>query len=191
MAILTTADLKVYLGITNSDDDTLIGTLITAAQKVIETYTQRDFEVAADTTRYFTPGHDTCNGVLRLDEDLAQAPTTITNGDGIVVTAAQYALVPRNRAPYNQIRLLSSTGLFWTYTNDPEDAISIIGRWGWSVLPPDDIVQAARRTAGWLYRSKDGQAYDSTAFGELGVIRIKHKIPEDITAMLDPYRRLS
>ena len=191
MSYTTTAAVKTYLGITNSDDDTLIGLLVTAAERIIETYTQRDFEVGADSTRYFTPGCDTHDSALSLDEDLAQAPTTITNGDGIVVTAAQYVLVPRNRAPYHQITLKSSTGLFWTYQNDPEDAVSILGRWGWSVTPPDDIVQAAKRTAGWLYRQRDSQVFDGTAFSELGVIRIKQQLPGDVVQLLEPYRRLS
>lgn len=216
MAIISASDLKTYLGISSSTDDSLITALITAATKIIEAYTQRDFEVGADTTRYFTPGVDTGyagwragggswnddwhpgggnwvdhSSTLFLDEDLAQTPTTITNGDGIVVTSAQYVLIDRNRPPYRAIKLKGSTGLVWTYTNDPEYAISVVGRWGWSVTPPDDIVQAARRLSGFLYRQKDMQTYDATAFSELGVIRIKHRIPEDIMAMLDPYRRMS
>mgnify|MGYP001573907156 CR=1 FL=1 len=191
MAIISATNLKTYLGISSTTDDGLITALITAATKLIETYTLRDFEVGTDTTRYFTPGRDTCEGTLYFNEDLAQAPTTVTNGDGIVVTSAQYALLDRNRTPYRGIKLLGTTGLYWTYTNNPEDAITVLGRWGWSVTPPDDIVHAARRMAGFLYRQKDMQTYDATAFSELGVIRIKHRIPEDITAMLDPYRRLS
>lgn len=191
MAYVLTADLKTYLGISNTDDDTLLGTLITVAQKIIETYTQRDFEVGADSTRYFTPGRDTDEGVLYFDEDLAQAPTTVTNGDGIVVTSAQYALLDRNRTPYRAIKLLSATGLYWTYQNNPEDAISILGRWGWSVTPPDDIVQAAKRLASWLYRGKDSQTFEGTAFSELGVIRVRQDLPTDVKALLDPYRRMS
>ena len=38
MAYCTTADVKDYLGISGTGDDTLIGTLVTAAQEVIDSH---------------------------------------------------------------------------------------------------------------------------------------------------------
>lgn len=46
MALTTTAAVKEYLRISGSDDDTLIGNLVTRAQKAIETYTGRLFDSA-------------------------------------------------------------------------------------------------------------------------------------------------
>jgi hypothetical protein len=191
MALITTAELKTYLGISSSTDDTLIGDLIDAAQVFIENETLRDFEVGADTTRYFTPGKDTHEGTLYFDEMLAQAPTTVTNGDGTVIASTKYVLLDSNRPPYYAMKLKASTGLYWTYQNDPEDAISIVGRWGWSVTPDNGVKQLCKRFTGWLYRSKDAQAYDHTAFSELGVIRVRHRIPEDIQELFTYYRRRS
>lgn len=185
-------ELKPYLGIavSNTNDDALLTAMIASAQQAIENEVQRRFEVSADSTRYFTPGRDTCEGELYFDEDLAQI-TSVVNGDGVTITSVQYALIDRNRTPYYAVRLKASYGLYWTYTNDPEDAIAVTGRWGWSVTPDGAIKHVCKRIVGFLYRGKDAQTYDHTAFSELGVIRIRHQIPQDIIALLDPYRRMS
>jgi len=194
MAYLVAADLKTYLGISSSTDDTLLTALIAAAQKAIEEYTHHVFEMATATARTFDAIRDIGKGddrrMLYLDTDLCTI-SSIANGDGTTVTAAQYVTEPRGVTPYYAIRLKASANVAWTYTDDPENAITVTGKWAYSATPPNDIVQATRRMAGWMYRGKDTQAYDSTAFSELGVIRIKHKIPEDILQLLDePYRRL-
>ena len=78
----------------------------------------------------------------------------------------------------------------WTFTTDQESAISITGKWAYSATAPADVVQAATRLAAWMYRAKDSQVFETTAFSEGGSIRIRMDIPADIKALLDPYRRL-
>ncbi len=191
MAIITLAEFKTYLGIESDNDDVLIADLILSAQAFLELETDKVFDVSVATTRYFTYGRDTARDglTLYLDQYLAAA-TTITNGDGTVISSGNYKLFPLNRAPYSEIRLLANSGHYWTYNDDPEGAIAINGLWGWSSTPDASIKQLMRRLVGFFYRQKDAQAYDMTGFSEIGQIRVKHKLPEDIEAMISYYRAL-
>lgn len=191
MSIITAAEFKTYLGIESSNDDALIADLLLSAQKFLELETDKVFDVSTPTTRYFTYGEDTSRDglILHLDTFLISV-TTLTNGDGTVITSGNYKLFPLNRTPYSQIRLLASSGYAWTYTDDPEGAIAVNGLWGWSATPDDSIKQLMKRLTGFLYRQKDAQAYDLTGFSEIGQIRVKHKLPEDIEKMIEYYRTL-
>ena len=49
------------------------------------------------------------------------------------------------------------------------DAISITGRWAWSLTAPPDIAQACARLAAFLYKQRDAQLFDVTAI-EAGTV---------------------
>jgi hypothetical protein len=193
VAYATATQLKTYLGISDSGDDTLLADLLTRAQVAIETYCNRKFEKAT-ATRYYRadalgpdPGPARQAGtqaVLLLDEDLL-AVTTLTNGDATVIPAAGYWLEPRNSSPKFYIRLKSDYS--WSFTTDGE--ISVAGDWGYSTTAPADIVQATLRLAAFFYRQKDAQVFDTVASPELGVITVPKGIPVDIRLLLDPYRK--
>jgi len=99
-------------------------------------------------------------------------------------------LRPSSGPPYRQIVLKASSGLIWTYVDDPEDAISITGSWGYSASAPPDIVQATLRLAAYMYRQKDAQVYDVSAEPSAGVITVPQGIPRDVRLTLDSYREL-
>ena len=191
MAYTTAAAVKTYLGISSATDDTLIGTLVAAAQSAIDVYTRRVFECSSATARLLDAESDTDpqRQILYLRDDLCTV-TAVVNGDGVTVTAAQYVTEPRDTTPYYALRLKASSSLAWTYVTDQEGAISVTGKWAYSATAPADVVQAATRLAAWMYRAKDAQVFESTAFSEGGSIRIRMDIPADIKALLDPYRRL-
>ncbi len=191
MAYTTAAAVKAYLGISSATDDALIGTLVAAAQSAIDQYTRRTFECATATARLLDAVSDTDprGQILYLRDDLCTI-TAIVNGDGVTVTAGQYVTEPRDTTPYYALCLKASASVAWTFTTDQESAISITGKWAFSATAPADVVQAATRLAAWMYRAKDSQVFESTAFSEGGSIRIRMDIPADIKALLDPYRRL-
>ncbi|MFH1604958.1 MAG: head-tail connector protein [Pseudomonadota bacterium] len=189
MAYTTSALVKTYLGISGSGDDTLLGTLVTRAQAAIDRYCGRTFEASTNTDRYFDPVRDSDGRTLRLDRDLCSI-NSITNGDSATVTATQYVTEPRNDTPYYAIRLLASSGTWWTYVDDPENAITISGKWAYSTTAPDDIVQAATRLAAWSYKMKDSQVFDQTATTELGVLTLRQRMPTDVADLLAPYRKV-
>lgn len=185
------ATVKTYLGISSATDDVLLGTLVNAAQSAIDQYTRRVFECTTATARLHDAIGDTDahRQTLYLREDLC-AITAVVNGDGVTVTAAQYTTEPRVQTPYYALVLKRSANVAWTFVTDSEDAISITGKWAYSATAPGDVVQAATRLASWMYRAKDAQVFESTAFSEGGAIRIRMDIPADIKALLDPYKRL-
>lgn len=191
MAYLSTADLKTYLGFAITADDTLLTSLIASAVAIIEAVTGTTFEASADTAKLFSWGVDHKFQTLFLDDWLAAAPTTVTNGDGVVVAGTDYILLEPRRAPYYAIKLKQNANVVWTFGDSPESAISVLGRWGWSTTPPADIVQATRRLGAYLYRQKDAQTFDQTSFTELGIIKVKAELPKDVMEILERYKPLA
>lgn len=192
MAYATLAQVKAELGITATTDDTLFNDLIPEAKAAIDLDTGRTFEAAADSTRYFDADRDVCDDrrTLWLRDDLC-AITTVTNGDSVAVSSTERVTEPRNTTPYYAIKLLSSSGKTWTYTDDAENAITIVGRWAYSTTPPAAITRACVRLVAYWYRLKDSQVFDVTADPESGQIIIPKGLPADVKRILDPYRRLS
>jgi hypothetical protein len=191
MAYATLSELRTYLGFasSNTDDDTLLAALITRAQKVIDLLAGCSFE-ATSATRYYDPTVNvTATGMLALDADLLTV-TSITNGDGDVLTASEYVLWPSNSSPKRGVKLKASTGLYWTYNTDPENAITIVGTWGLFATAPADITQATLRLAAYMYRQKDAQVFDVTASPETGVITIPQGIPKDVRLTINAYKRM-
>lgn len=197
MAYTTTALVKTYLSVTSSADDTLIGTLILRAQSMIDRYTGRTFESASDTTKYFDAKVDVYGVRLYFSEgfELAQAPTTITNGDNVVVVINTNAvLVPANTAPFYAIEMLNMGSMTWTYdaNGDPNRAISVLGRWAYSITAPDDVVSATIRLVSFLYRQRETSAdMDRPLSVGDGMILLPSRFPADIATILEPYRRYS
>lgn len=153
MAYTTTAKVKTYLDITDSGNDTLIGELISAAEQYINGETGRIFEAEEDTTAYYDAVRNVDGRLLIFDAPVA-AITTVTNGDGVEVADSEYVTEPRGSTPYYGIRLLGSTGKAWTYTNDPENAISVEGRHAYTVTPDAECEVATRLLAAMMYNQR-------------------------------------
>ncbi len=187
MAYATLAQAKTELGISGTGDDTILQEKLDAATIVIERETGWVFE-AATLTRYFDS--EAVEGyVLWVGGDLVSV-TTLTNGDddSTEIVTADYRLLPRNEGPpYYGIKMLVDTTTTWEFDIDGE--VSVLGTWGYSASPPDDIVQACVRLAGYYYRVKDAQTYDVTAIPGAGVITIPKGIPADVKLILDRYPR--
>ena len=154
MAYCTLSELKLQIGITSTSDDTMLTSLIADAQALIDAQCGRTFEASSDAERTFDAVRNVRGRLLILDRDLAQI-TSIINGDGTTITASQYTTEPRNETPYWGIRLLASSGISWTYSTDPEDAITIDGRWAWSVTADDVVKKACLDTAHLMYSMRD------------------------------------
>ena len=183
----------------STSDDTLLTRLCTAAEAITVAKCNRNFEADADTTRQFDAPSalfgqevDTRDFYdLTFDHDLCQI-TTITNGDGTLVTAGQYVTQPNNYTPWYGIHLKINAGIVWTFTDTPENAISIVGRWAYSVTPPDAIVQANVRLTAWLYRQKDtskDNSADRPIMSPSGVVIMPSNLPNDYLALINNFIR--
>ena len=195
MAYCTVADVKEYLDIEDTGDDTLIDDLIERIQDAIDTETGRIWEdPGADATHNFTVGVDTDGLELLFDEFIYSITTVKTDADGSsprTILPSDYITKPRNKTPYYGIKILSSSNEYWDYTDDPEMGIEIVGRWAYCETPPGNIVQACTRWAAYSYRQRDAQVFDTTAIPSAGVIQIPQGIPADVVILLNKKTELT
>lgn len=190
----TPAAVKAELKLTVSTDDSLLGSYISLAQRIIEAPvpfgTGRIFEVASDSTKYFDAPQSSAPGnarVLNLHGLDLCSITSITNGDGAVIPTTAYVTRPRNSTPYYAIQLRQASGYVWAWgTDGPESAIAIVGKWGYSTLAPADIARTALRIAVWCYRSRDNAGFDVDIQTEEGLI-LGARMPRDIRADIEAY----
>lgn len=189
MAYCTLAELRRQIGVSSTSDDTLLEELIEQAQALIDAQCGRVFEAAADSTRTFDAVDRVRGRLLILDDDLAQI-TSIINGDGETLQTTHYTTEPRNATPYWGIRLLSSSNRYWTYATDSEDAISITGRWAYSVTADTMVKRAALDTAQLLYSMRDNLA-DATRplLAGDGNIILPTEYPKSLKVLIATRRR--
>lgn len=154
MAYLSVSALKTHLGISETTDDVLLEDIIDGCKSIIDGQLGMTFEAATNTSRTFDAIRDVDGYDLLLDYPLCSI-NSITNGDGTTVTTAQYTTEPRNSTPYFRIRLLSSTGILWTYVTNPENAITVSGKWAYSTTVPTDVAFLTRLLAQHFYRQRD------------------------------------
>lgn len=197
MAYTTTAALRTYLGVTTgTDDDALLAELIARAQDHIDRHCGQSFEAAADTTRYFAAISAEEGGPIDGRDLILDAPlcaiTSVTNGNGTVVSAANYVTLPPNTTRWYAIRLKSSSGLLWTYNTDVEtDLIAVVGRWAFSITAPATIVQACTRLAAYLYRQRANSSdLDRAVAVGNNAMLLPSDLPRDLQLLLVNFRRL-
>lgn len=195
MAYVTLTEVKQLIGRNldnNTKEDDLLNDLIARVQDAIDAYCsgrtrKRTFEAIGDTVRTFNALGDVIGTTLFLHADLAQTPTTVSN-NGTPVLSANYKLLcdaPPHNAPYTRIKLLSSE---WAYTSTPEDAISITGRFAYSVTAPEDVKQAAVRLITAVFRQRDSLSnVDRATVSMDGTLFMPDGMPKDVCDLLEPY----
>lgn len=183
MSYCTVADVKDpgRLDITTTAPDSVIAQLISAVSlKLDQWYNQPTggFAVSADTTRYY--GYDAISdGRLYLDMPCLSV-TTLTNGDSSVIPLQGYRLHPRNEQRKHFVELLSGYG--WGFTTDGE--IIVVGKFGYSLTVPDNIVEACAMWSAYLLKRYQGALQDATANQELGQLIYSEAIPKQVLALL-------
>ena len=173
-------------GSTNADDDSVVEDCIEAASRYIDGESGRTFYARTETRYFDVPGSRS----LRLDDDLI-AITTLTNGDGTVITSG-YNLIPKNKAPYWEIRLKDSSSTLWMYDGDGnyEMVFSVAGTWGYASTAPHDIRQACLMIADSMYRRRVGESTSSTVkITAAGVVITPQDVPSIAAGIIQKYRR--
>ena len=151
MAYVTRAEYRKYVtqlsggeDVTYSADaDAVTDDVLDQATAYIESQTGRRYSALTDTRYYDARAVVTYDGqLLLLDDDLLTV-TTLTNGDGAVISASDYWLEPRNGPLYYGIRLKSTKS--WSFSTDGQ--VSIAGTWGRMSTPSDDVKRVTLRLA--------------------------------------------
>lgn len=210
MAYISVEELISFMEVTTTGDNDELQRAVNAAQKEIENYCKRSFESSTGTRYYkaedlrflpvgsqYRPAGSNWPGryswdavtsnagsghtVLPLDRDLLSI-STLTNGDGTVISSTGYWLEPRNSTTcYQQIRLRSTES--WSFDTDGE--IEIAGTWGYTTGPDATIKRLTLETAAYLYKMRDNPVSDVTAIPELGSIVVPKGMPIHVKFALD------
>lgn len=186
------AEFKAYQRITSTDttDDGVIDDLLGAASRLIDNITRRTFYGRVATKLYDVPDGDT----LYIEDDDLLSVTTLTNGDGTVLTTTDYILKPNNSSPKWAVKLKDSSTYVWEEdsSGNDEQVISILGVWGWSASPPDDIREACLQIAGSYYHRRFGENVTAdTTISTGGVVITPNDIPSSARTILVKYERLA
>lgn len=190
---VTLADLKTYLKIDDSMDDTTLERIITSASRSIDRMTNRRFYVdAAATARtyrapnsYFVSTDDigsTTDLVAKTDpDDNGVYQTTFTYNADFICQPLNALAVGR---PYTSIVLVSLSQAFTSDTLRPN--VEVTARWGWPAVP-QDIAEACLILSADLYKRKDSIG-GVLGLSELGAIRMS-PLGRDIGSIVRAYRR--
>lgn len=198
MAYPTLAQFKVERGVSDTTEDTSLTQKLNAAIAFVERECGRVFVAASRTVTFNCrrPFVSPDKLTLNLFQDLVSV-TTLTNGDGVVISSTYYELLPYSKGlttalPFHQIRLLDWSGYRFA-ASTTGGGIAVAGSWGYSAACPADVFQAIMDLAGYLYRQRSS--------GQSGPVQVVNrgtalateagKLPESVLAVIQSYRRVS
>jgi uncharacterized phiE125 gp8 family phage protein len=177
--VVTTADMKAYLKVDTSADDTLIAALVSAATRWVENYLGRSLLTKTVVEKWdcFPKGSEPI--VLRLGPVLSSPAAAITylDTDGATVTtwdATNYAL--DNSGALTRARIVLAQSAFYPSTAARLAAVTISYSAGYGATAasvPDDIVTAVKILVADLYQNREP------------VVRGK---PTTVENLIQPYR---
>lgn len=194
----TLAELKTWVGIGDSVDDSNLELSINSASRWIDSYCGRRFWL--DSSGVARTFEATDQHVIPIDDLGSTTGLTIKidqDRDGTFETtlaASDYLLLPDDAAtaspeaePYSSIHAVGAYVWPLRYPGMTRTAlVQVTGRWGWPAVP-DPVKQACLIEAHRLFtrrKSPEGVA----GFNDFGVVRLSRTLDPEVTALLDPYR---
>lgn len=180
---------------TTTKYDALLGRLATVASRVADRYTRRPagaYKVTTATTRYF---HGSGTSILLIDE-LAEPPSVVqvaetarvdtqdtsTDGSYIVWASSDYFCEPHNFAatfhPITKLRINRITGAKIVWYSWPR-AVKITGKWGYSLTPPEELIDACIAYAVHEFERYQNLFGDTSAIIELGRLKFSKSMPPE------------
>lgn len=179
----TLAQLKLRLGITDTNDDAALTSALNAATLDIEGTCGRQFNDAGTTSaRVYYPD----SPVIVVVDDfstssglLVQADYSNTGTYSYTYASTNYQLEPINGVydgtpnwPYYRIRAINQYfPLYWYSTGSPRASIQITAQWGWASVPAP-VVEACLMLAEETFKMKDAP-YGVAGFDQFGSVRVR------------------
>lgn len=172
MALCTLEDLKLYLGIENANQDTLLSNLINSASGYIENYCNRDFSIQEYTERL----HGTGKPFLPVHNAPITEVLSVVNSYGVEFEGVGHIdtmLVMSNNAVF-------SKGTFnWTVTY----------KGGYATVPYD-VAQACIELAAYKFKDRDRIGLNSKTLAGEVISYEKKDIRGEIKNVLANYVRV-
>lgn len=189
----TTAQVKAFLGVTDSVDDTEIATAITAASRAIDRATSRQFgKFTAPTTLSYEAVFDRHavrpHWTVTIDDLASAAGLTVSVG-GVAVT--DYTLEPVNAVAkgrvFTSLRFGPAAQAFPTVTAPQVDLTT--DQWGWSATPAT-VLHACKLQSGRFHKRRDALFGVAGSPADGSEVRLLAKLDPDVAVMLVDYTRL-
>ncbi|MGH7426553.1 MAG: phage gp6-like head-tail connector protein [Candidatus Methylomirabilales bacterium] len=207
---VTVAEMKGFLRITDTVDDTELAFAVTAASRTIDQAANRHFgQEDPATARYYTataPASVTRNGRVPTDlffgrwnletDDISTTTSLVVktdqDDDGVFETTlvlnTDFRLWPYNAPgesrPFERI-VLASSGSFPVHPR----GVEITAKWGWTSVP-SLIRQAARIQAARLSKRRDSP-FGVAGSPEMGnELRLLAKLDPDVAVLVRAHERL-
>ena len=140
MPLPTRSDLKTYLGLTSTSDDTLIDQLLPIGLGLAERDTGRTFASSSNTTRTYSSNGDAVISIH--DRPMTDASRVITWQGATLVEGTNAWLLPDRRDPNIstslQIRTFDTSRAEW-YKSDPDWWDKNLDSGRWPLGMPSDI----------------------------------------------------
>lgn len=142
MSIVSLAEVKTYLGLTGTQDDQLLSSLIGAAEAKMERDTGRAFAYSSNVTRTYSSDGNASITVRDLPSNGSNSRTVTLNGAALT-NAQGYWLLPDRRNPdvstTLQIRPYDTSRPDW-FKADPNWWDKNLDRWRFPAGLPNDVV---------------------------------------------------
>lgn len=206
----TAAELRAQINKTDTSDDAILTTIISAAERNINRFCNRPDGFEADSSasarRYAGSGKpyqfiDECVEITLVE--VKNSPTSTTYDSWATtdwIAAKGDPEYPNyNETPYDLI-VVDPTGdevIFYSgrYTtrggfrprtdiHRGVPTVRITAKWGFSVSVPDDIHEACIMQAARWYKRLEGAMADALASGELGTLMYRQSLDPDVKMLL-------
>jgi len=198
---VSTADVKNYIGLTGSGQDTNIANSILAASRQIDRICRRRFwQDSSVQVKTFTPISNiylevpdistTTGLIVKLDTtDNGTYDKTLTINTDFIVMPTNPKLLGTSAGqhePYTEIRILNTRS---SERFDPSiiNNVQITAKYGFAVIP-EAIEQATRIQALRLFKRKD-TPFNVFGNEQTGTVELFNKFDPDAMALLKDYRK--
>jgi len=186
MAYPVLVDVKAYLKVAGAGEDGLLQQLLDAAISFVEGWCGRKFTRALGQTKVVPEyPHRVGSRKLLVKADVYSV-TSIQNGDGSLIGANEYLLLPFSGPPYWCIELKPWAA--WSRGADGSGVVTISGDIGLDC--PADVSSAVLELVAYLYRSRTtGAGGAVTTATRQGLIIPASSVPGHVLEVLNLHRR--
>lgn len=203
LSYTTTAAVKSRLGITDTTDDTLIGTIVDQVNAFVESYTGRQIGPWATAStfsfHYFPDDADDSGRIFPFPQGISSLTTLevrdYTGGTLSTIPTTDWFLMPQaqQRDPGWPATELHITDVPSASNTQPQfqpgyEMVRLTGNFGWAAIP-DEIEEVAVNLGLALYRSRSAGTSDVFTIGPDGERTFERALSEKDRHTLNRYRR--